>query len=1007
MKHRNILKIALMLFLAISTNIFFGQTVLEKSDIAIIAISTEQEQFAFVTFKDLEQGTEIFFTDEEADGSLIISTGEGTVQYTAPIGGVLAGTVINGNSNGSAINFSSTTDRSLALGNGGDGILAYQGSLGNVTTFLHAIGKDADDIGVFPTNTLTSNDYLLLGGDDGSYSGITTGRINVLFAAINDATNWTISSSADVNPVSSFTVTASGPTIGFNTAISSQTETDASFNITIPITASGHDGNNIDINIAASGTAELGDYTLNTASLSFTSNSSQNISLDINPDSDDLNDEEIILTLTEISSVAGLVISQAKHIITITEDETPEGPLYNADFTNDDDGFADHTTSLPPADGPAGAGPFGESQNQWSVSYNTAPSSDATANSFKVVLGKLETTDWGGEGIFESQSIDVGQFSTIDISGLAVTLSDNVQNVGTEFFKYYYILDGGTSVETDIILTGDIDGSSVNYSITNLDVSSASTLIVGFAFNCNGGSDGYSISSFKVTASSSSTVTWNGSESSDWSTVANWNTNTVPTTTDNVIVPDVLTAPIIGASTAAVIMDLTIIEPNGLTISSGGSLIVNGTSTGNVTYERTLNFMSGNKNGWHLVTSPVAGQIYNDAYANSNEIATNNTKRGIATYNDASISGGKWSYLEDNDSNAGVFTSGTGYSLKRGSTSGTVSFNGTINTDNVTAAVIASGNGFNLLGNPYTSYINSATFLTDNSSSLVSETIWLWNQDTGNYETQVTGNNFILAPAQGFFVRVDGLTNLNFAETNQTSSANTFQKSTRTEVKLLITDDVNVRFAKISYLNNATTSFDNGYDGETFGGILNNIDVFTQLLSNNQGINYQLQALPNSNYENMVIPIGMNAAAGKEITLSAEVSNLPSDIKVFLEDRLTNTFKQLDEVNSVYKVTLTETLNGIGRFYLHTKSSTTLSNDNFNLANVSIYKTHNSNLRVVGLAQIKSNLKVFNMLGKQAMNIRFTSNGVQDISLPNLASGIYIVQLATENGKLNKKITLE
>ncbi len=41
------------------------------------------------------------------------------------------------------------------------------------------------------------------------------------------------------------------------------------------------------------------------------------------------------------------------------------------------------------------------------------------------------------------------------------------------------------------------------------------------------------------------------------------------------------------------------------------------------------------------------------------------------------------------------------------------------------------------------------------------------------------------------------------------------------------------------------------------------------------------------------------------------------------------------------------------------------------------------------------------------MSSSFKSNGVKDISLPKLAKGVYIVQLTTEAGKLNKKIILE
>ena len=51
--------------------------------------------------------------------------------------------------------------------------------------------------------------------------------------------------------------------------------------------------------------------------------------------------------------------------------------------------------------------------------------------------------------------------------------------------------------------------------------------------------------------------------------------------------------------------------------------------------------------------------------------------------------------------------------------------------------------------------------------------------------------------------------------------------------------------------------------------------------------------------------------------------------------------------------------------------------------------------------------KLFNLLGKQVLNTAFTSNGVQDIPLPQLAKGVYVIQLQTAKGKLNKKIILE
>jgi hypothetical protein len=223
----------------------------------------------------------------------------------------------------------------------------------------------------------------------------------------------------------------------------------------------------------------------------------------------------------------------------------------------------------------------------------------------------------------------------------------------------------------------------------------------------------------------------------------------------------------------------------------------------------------------------------------------------------------------------------------------------------------------------------------------------------------------------------------------------------------MITDGSANRFARINYVDNATTGFDNGFDGETFGGIVNTVDVFTHLVSNSEGKKFQVQSLPNSDFENILVPVGVKAAAGKEITFSVEAMNLPEDLKVFLEDKTTNTITRLDEANATYKVTLSESLDGIGRFYLHTKASGVLGTETVDFENVSVYAINNNTLRVVGIPSGNSSVKLFNILGKQVMQTSFSSTGVQDISLPKLSTGIYLVQLETSSGKLNKKIVLE
>jgi hypothetical protein len=465
------------------------------------------------------------------------------------------------------------------------------------------------------------------------------------------------------------------------------------------------------------------------------------------------------------------------------------------------------------------------------------------------------------------------------------------------------------------------------------------------------------------------------------------------TATKNAYIYDDLTL-----SSNVEINNLDIAPGGNLTINAGVSLKVNGTSSGNVTYNTTLG-----TDNWYLVSSPVAGETYDGDYVTANSLAINGTNNAIATFTTVTNT---WSYMQTGG--GATFTLGTGYSVRRAAAagSGTISFSGTINTSDVAASVGIGADGFNLVGNPFTSYLNSASFLTDNTDNLASETIWVWNEATANYETKVTIDDFVLAPTQGFFISARS-ESLSIAESYQAATGSTFQKTSKTEVKLMINDGTNNRFAKVYYLDNATTGFDNGYDGETFGGVANTVDIFTHLVANSQGKNYQIQSLPNSDFETMVIPVGIKAAAGKEITFTAEAMNLQEGLKVFLEDKLTNTMTRLDEANATYKVTLTEALNGIGRFYVHTKASGVLSTTDVTLQNVSVYTTDKTILRVVGLSQGKASVKLYNMLGKQVFATSFNSVGVKDMNLPTLAKGIYVVQLETESGKLNKKITLE
>ena len=497
----------------------------------------------------------------------------------------------------------------------------------------------------------------------------------------------------------------------------------------------------------------------------------------------------------------------------------------------------------------------------------------------------------------------------------------------------------------------------------------------------------------------------------DWNTAGTWFGGIIPGIADKPFINHNVTA------ASAINVDEIIVEEGksisttaditvatDMTLLSSSSFKTTAAFTGNVEYRRKVTANADNEKGWHLIAAPVNGQSFSKTWADNNSLATSGTKRGFAPYNNG-ISSNNWSYYTD--ANTDALANGLGYSIKR-STAGEIIYKGTLNNANVTPNVtIGAGTAFNLLGNPFAGYYNSGALLINNSTNLESD-IWVWDSAMEMYSVKPSGMNFKVAPGQGFFVKAkNNMVPVTFdTDDISVNETNTFAKGiSKPEIDLLVTDGNLNRYAKIMFTNKATAGYDAGYDGETFGGIPSSFDLFSQLLEDNNSKKYQIQALPNSDLEDMIIPIGIIADANKEIVFSAKSLNLPSYLKVFLEDKETNTIVELNETDKIYKVTLTSKVNGIGRFYLHAKSSA-LNVDTNSIESVKIFTANNS-LNIVGLPQGTANVKLFNILGKQIMQTSVTELTAKNIILPNLSTGIYIVQLETDAGKLNKKITLK
>ncbi|CAM1352521.1 T9SS type A sorting domain-containing protein [Tenacibaculum insulae] len=558
-------------------------------------------------------------------------------------------------------------------------------------------------------------------------------------------------------------------------------------------------------------------------------------------------------------------------------------------------------------------------------------------------------------------------------------------NIGSTLRQAAYISGSGTSSllfrYTVIISDLDTDGIAIGSLANNMGtLKDTSGNDANLTLNSVGSTTGVLVGN--------PTITWTGTTNNNWTTAGNWNTNTTPTNSANVIIPSGVTNyPTVSSA----------VTVNSINIVSGASLIANATVNAPVTYNRNLPTTN-----WYLVAPPVNNETTQDIIANHTFATGSGANIGIGAYNNDHATN-TWNYL--NISSTGPVISGTGASMKLDAP-GDVSITGNINVTNVAIPVsMGSRDNFNLIGNPFTSYINSAVLAGDNSV-IENGTFWLW--DGSQYQTYNNASPINIAPAQGFFVEANTNTNVIFSTANQShQSSDTFMRQApNPSFELFLENDVSKKSTKVFYVANKTAGFDKGYDSKMFGGVTYDLAVFTQLLKDNDGRKLAIQTLPSSDIETMVIPVGVIAKADKEITFSTKTQNLPNNINVFLEDRINKTFVNISDKN--HTTILTNEAKGTGQFYIHT-SAKNLDDIQIKqgLQDVSIYKSINNSLTITGLYADNASLNIFSVLGSKIFSSQFKSTGSKTIQLPKTAKGIYIIELTTELGKINKKIILE
>ena len=630
-------------------------------------------------------------------------------------------------------------------------------------------------------------------------------------------------------------------------------------------------------------------------------------------------------------------------------------------------------------------------------------------------------------------------FSTEEISKLVITFSETVF-VNEGYIRVY------KSADNSLLETLSVTGANVSLAETIVTINLANNLVFDETYYVK-----IDAAAFKDLATNNFTGILNNTDwifkiqretdnykqvSGAWSNTENWSLGRIPITTDNVFVAsgtsgiaDVTNLKVnnftnLGTTeidkTTAIIVNGNFTNSGTLTINSdisdSGILLVNGTSTGTVTYKRGGLVA----NGWSILAPPVRGQkVVEFAEATENEIRNSSSgspiRYAIGYYNDSNLKGYKWQYFDTTTNTTALLDVGTGYSMSR-KTNGVVSFTGTLEVNDIEKGVLA--NEWTAVGNSFAAYypINknvNNNFLTDNDFKLQIPSAYIWDntqEKYGSVNNLVSSDEQFITPAQGFFIKATRVTTVVFDKNKRTikpnSGTHVFSKSATVIpfVKVFVKKgNVKVNTA-IIYSETATKGFDKTEDIPNFDGAA--FDINSHLVENSDGKNYTTQSLPITEIRNTVISLNLKAAANDEVVFTAETTDFPADVKVYLEDRATNTFRILTEENSEYKITLSENSDGIGRFYLHT-SSNTLSVSSTALDGVNILKLSNTTLRITGLQNEKGTLKIYTILGQEVLKINFKDKMTADIQLPNLKLAIYLVYLTTEKGKITRKIIIE
>jgi len=379
--------------------------------------------------------------------------------------------------------------------------------------------------------------------------------------------------------------------------------------------------------------------------------------------------------------------------------------------------------------------------------------------------------------------------------------------------------------------------------------------------------------------------------------------------------------------------------------------------------------------------------------------------------------------------NAGTLVQGKGYVQVSTSTpsptgtTGTLNFNGLTNSGTITLPLTRTESGitrgFNLVGNPYPSYINWQ--MVDATAGNISSSIWYRTKTSGGAYVFDSYNGLLnsattlgatlvtnkIPPMQAFWVRVKtsagGSISFNNAmRVHRDNDLNTFKAPAKSIqlplLRLRVSSDLAADEALICLHPEATNMLDD-YDTPKMSNNSSTIpEIYTQVGTEKLVINCFNDAMNDTE-----IPLGFSTKQPNSFLLAAsELKNIDPNVRIVLKDKLLHTEFDLTS-GEAYSFQST-VVNDANRFAIVFK--TTSGTEPEMTYNVHVFVDSNNQMVINQDASFgqESRIRISNALGQLILSTETTQK--QTVIHQKLDSGLYFVLVENNGNRIVKKIVI-